>query len=99
MNNNTYCTVILNKNRKDNPSAIIDKKINKGENISRCRNGVHIGKWHDKEEINYISTEFAEDMQEVTTKRGAVVMKPAGIVNYTKNMSRAHLQDQMLLSV
>ncbi|XP_014484873.1 PREDICTED: piggyBac transposable element-derived protein 4-like isoform X2 [Dinoponera quadriceps] len=93
---NTYCTGTLNKKHKDNPNSIITKKLKKGENVSQCRNGVHIGKWKDKREINYISTEFPDEMQEVITRRGTVATKPAAIINYNKNMSGVDLQDQML---
>ncbi|XP_011146244.2 piggyBac transposable element-derived protein 4-like isoform X2 [Harpegnathos saltator] len=93
---NTYCTGTLNKKRKENPPSIITEKLKKGENISQCRNGVHVGKWKDKREINYITTEFPDEMQEVTTRRGNVAMKPAAIINYNRNMSSVDLQDQML---
>nr|XP_022900680.1 piggyBac transposable element-derived protein 4-like [Onthophagus taurus] len=96
LDQNTYCTGTLNKKRKDNPNSIMTKKIKKGENVSQCRNGVHIGKWKDKREINYISTEFSNEMQEVTTRRGTVTTKPAAIINFNKNMSGIDLQDQML---
>ncbi|CAG4960783.1 unnamed protein product [Colias eurytheme] len=95
LDKNTYCTGTLNKKRKDNPSEVISKKLKKGENISRYRNGVHIGKWKDKREITYISTQFADEMKEVT-KRGKVVTKPVAILNYNPNMSGVDLQDQML---
>ncbi|XP_063380254.1 piggyBac transposable element-derived protein 4-like [Cydia fagiglandana] len=93
---NTYCTGTLNKKRKDNPSEVNSKKLKKGENISRYRNGVHIGKWKDKRELNYISTQFVDQMQELTNKRGNVVSKPLAIVQYNQNMSAVDLQDQML---
>lgn len=44
LDKNTYCTGTLNKKRKGNPSSVIAKKIKKEENVSQCRNGVHIGK-------------------------------------------------------
>ncbi|XP_025153577.1 piggyBac transposable element-derived protein 4-like [Harpegnathos saltator] len=93
---NTYCIGILNKKRKENPPSIITEKLKKGENISQCRNGVHVRKWKDKREINYITTEFPDKMQEVTTRCGNVAMKPAAIINYNRNMSGVDLQDQML---
>lgn len=92
----TFCTGTLNKNRKDNPRVITSKKLKKGENISRYRNGVHIGKWKDKREIHYISTEFPDEMQEVTSKRGITTVKPLAILRYNENMSGVDLQDQMI---
>ncbi|XP_038209546.1 piggyBac transposable element-derived protein 4-like [Zerene cesonia] len=92
----TYCTGTLNKKRKDNPRVITSNKLKRGENISRYRNGVHIGKWKDKREIHYISTEFADEMQEVTSKRGITTLKPLAILRYNENMSGVDLQDQMI---
>ncbi|XP_047536573.1 piggyBac transposable element-derived protein 4, partial [Vanessa atalanta] len=92
----TYCTGTLNKKRKDNPRVITSKKLKRGENISRYRNGVHIGKWKDKREIHYVSTEFADEMQEVTSKRGITTRKPLAILRYNENMSGVDLQDQMI---
>jgi hypothetical protein len=92
----TYCTGTLNKKRKDNPHVITSKKLEKGENISRYRNGVHIGKWKDKREIHYISTEFADEMQEVTSKRGITTLKPLAILRYNESKSGVDLQDQMI---
>lgn len=54
------------------------------------------GKWKDKRALNYISTEFPEEMQEVTTRQSLVVMKPAANANYNKNISGINLQDQMM---
>lgn len=96
LKNDTYCTGTLNKKRKQNPSEVMSKKLKKGENISCYRNGVHIGKWKDKREIHYLSTEFSNEMQEVSNKRGIVTMKPTAIINYNHNMSGVDLQDQML---
>lgn len=93
---NTFCTGTLNKKLKDNPNNITTKKLRRGENMSLCRNGVHVGKWKDKKEISYISTEFPDEIQEVTTRRGTVATKPTAVVNYNKNMSGVDLQDQML---
>lgn len=93
---NTYCTFALNKKHRGNLNNIITKKLKKGENVSQCCNGIHIGKWKDKREINYISTEFPDKMQEVTIRRGTVAVKPAAIINYNKHMCGVDLHDQML---
>lgn len=58
----TYCTGILKKYRRDNPSYVTSKKLKQGENISWYLDGVHIGKWRDYKEILYISAEFADEM-------------------------------------
>ncbi|XP_015922720.2 piggyBac transposable element-derived protein 4-like [Parasteatoda tepidariorum] len=93
---NTYCTGTLSKKRNDNPNCIFAKKLKKGDNVSQCHNGVHVGKWKDRKEINYISTEFPNKMQEVITRHGTMRTKPVAIINYNKNMSGIDLQDQIL---
>ncbi|XP_046976423.1 piggyBac transposable element-derived protein 4-like [Vanessa cardui] len=92
----TYCTGILNKNRKGNPIDLATVTLRKGENKSLFLNGVHIGKWRDKRYVLYISTEHDNEMMEVTDKRGNVIVKPAAIIHYNKFMSGVDLQDQMV---
>lgn len=54
-----------------------------------------IGKWRDKREVAYISTEFKNNLVVSTNKRGQNKTKPEPIVNYNKFMSGIDRQDQM----
>ncbi|CAK1582148.1 unnamed protein product [Parnassius mnemosyne] len=92
----TYCTGTLGKNRKNNPVDLGSVTLRKGENKSSFLNGVHIGKWRDKRNVLYISTEHDDEMVEVASKRGQVLLKPSAIVHYNSFMSGVDLQDQML---
>ncbi|XP_031769579.1 piggyBac transposable element-derived protein 4-like [Galleria mellonella] len=96
LNRQTYCTGTLNKNRKGNPIELGTVTLRKGENKSLFLNGVHIGKWKDKRNVLYISTEHDNEMMEVTNKRGAVLVKPSAIIHYNNFMSGVDLQDQIL---
>lgn len=55
-----------------------------------------IGKWKDKRDVTYISTEFENQMVEITNKRGVAKQKPLPIVEYNKYMGGIDLQDQMM---
>lgn len=55
-----------------------------------------IGKWKDKRDVHYISTEFCNNMVETRNKRGEVKNKPEANINYNKFMSGVDRQDQML---
>ncbi|XP_014361145.2 piggyBac transposable element-derived protein 4 [Papilio machaon] len=92
----TYCTGTLRKNLKENPIDIETISLKKGENKSLFLNGVHIGKWRDKQHVLYISTEHGDEMMETISKKGSVVMKPVAIIHYNNFMSAIDLQDQIL---
>ncbi|KAE9521286.1 hypothetical protein AGLY_018305 [Aphis glycines] len=92
---NTYCTGTLRINRKNTPVEVKQAKLKKGENIARYSNGVVIGKWRDKREVAYISTEFKNNLVVSTNKRGHNKTKPEPIVNYNKFMSGIDRQNQM----
>ncbi|XP_050504786.1 piggyBac transposable element-derived protein 4-like [Diabrotica virgifera virgifera] len=92
----TYCTGTLRIDRKNNPAEVRQEKLAKGATIARCRKGVLVGKWKDKRDVYYITTECQNTLQEVTTRRGQHVIKPEPIIRYNKNMSGIDRQDQML---
>ncbi|GBP19513.1 PiggyBac transposable element-derived protein 4 [Eumeta japonica] len=50
----TYCMGTLRKNLNENLKEIVNAKLKKGENISRFRASVHVGKWKDKRDVLYI---------------------------------------------
>lgn len=96
LNEKTYCTGTLRKDLKDNPKEVIQARIKKGENVSRFREAVHVGKWKDKRDVVYITTEYNEKMVPVTNKRGQTKDKPEAIARYNDFMSGVDRQDQLL---
>nr|XP_012151143.1 PREDICTED: piggyBac transposable element-derived protein 4-like [Megachile rotundata] len=96
LNHNTYCTGTLNKGKKEIPKELTSAVLKKGENKSVFCNGVHIGKFRDKRNIFYITTEFMDNMTEMRNKQNVIKHKPEAIVNYNKYMSGVNKQDQMM---
>lgn len=96
LDNKTYCTGTLRIDRRDNPKELVSIKLKKGENKSFFNNGVHCGKWRDKRNVTYITTEFDNKMGEFKNKRGVISYKPEAIIGYNTFMSGIDRQDQML---
>lgn len=94
--NKTFCTGTLRSGRKGGPKKVFEKKLAVGESKAQYSNGIMVAKWKDKREVSYISTEFENNMVEVTSKRGVVKEKPVPIVEYNKNMGGIDRQDQMM---
>lgn len=92
----THCTGTLRLDRKNVPIDVKASKLVKGNTISRYAEGIMIGKWRDKRDVCYISTEFKNNLIEIETKRKEKVKKPLPIVQYNKYMSGIDRQDQML---
>ncbi|KAG5890310.1 hypothetical protein JTB14_032821 [Gonioctena quinquepunctata] len=66
----THCTGTLRLDRKNNPEHVKGKKLQKGETVSCYAEGVMIGKWRDKRDVGYISTEYENNMVEIESRRG-----------------------------
>lgn len=97
LENKTYVTGTLRANRKGNPAEVVAKKLNKGELVAQFNaEGICVIKWKDRREILAISTEFNGQMEEVTTRRGQVLMKPKIINQYNMFMAGVDQCDQML---
>lgn len=94
--NETYCIGILRADRKGNPKEVVSIKLNKGETKCKYCDDVMIGKWRDKRDVLYISTEFQNDMTEYENKRGQMKNKPLPILKYNENMSGIDRQDQIM---
>lgn len=94
----TYCTGTLRKDLKENPKDVVQKTLKKGENISRFREGVHIGKWKDKRPVMYIvhTTQYEDKRTPVANKRGQINEKPETIAKYNEFMLGVDRQDQLL---
>lgn len=97
LDNKTYVTGTMRANRKGNPPEVLSKKLKKGELVMQFSpEGICVIKWKDRKEILAISSEFNGHMEEVTTQRGRVVMKPKLINEYNKCMAGVDHCDQML---
>ncbi|XP_046681277.1 piggyBac transposable element-derived protein 4-like [Homalodisca vitripennis] len=92
----TYTTGTLRAKRKNTPSEVVETKLARGEVTCYYADGVAIGKWHDKRDVRFISTEHVLDMEECKNKQGETTMKPTAIVEYNKYMKGVDRQDQML---
>ncbi|XP_046663005.1 piggyBac transposable element-derived protein 4-like [Homalodisca vitripennis] len=93
----TYTTGTLRPKRKNTPSEVVETKLARVEVTCYYADGVAIGKWHDKRDARFISTEHVLDMEECKNKRGETTMKlTAIIVEYNKYMKGVDRQDQML---
>jgi len=91
----TYCTGTLRSNRKRIPEAVVKSKLKPGETKAMYSNGVLVGKWKDKRDVMYISTEFKNNLILAKNKKGQEKLKPEPIANYNKFMSGIDRQDQM----
>ncbi|KFM82040.1 PiggyBac transposable element-derived protein 4, partial [Stegodyphus mimosarum] len=92
----THCTGTLRTTRKNTPKNVQTTKLRKGDTIERYCQGVMIGKWKDKREVSYISTEYKNEMVDILNKRNEIKQKPLPIIKYNAFMSGVDRQDQML---
>ncbi|KAG5878336.1 hypothetical protein JTB14_035263 [Gonioctena quinquepunctata] len=96
LNQGTNCTGTLRLDRKNVPIDVKNAKLAKGNTTARYAEGIMIGKWRNKRDVSYISTEFENNMIEIETRRKGKVNKPLPIVQYNKYRSGIDRQDQML---
>lgn len=92
----TYCSGTLRANRKQNPEDVVKQKLKPGETVCRYSNEVVIGKWRDRRDVLYISTEHENDLVETFNKRGQSKLKPKPIAEYNRFMSGVDFQDQIM---
>ncbi|KAJ8936100.1 hypothetical protein NQ314_012491 [Rhamnusium bicolor] len=92
----TYCTGTIRGNRKDNPKEIVNAKLQKGQSLAKYQNGVLVGKWRDKRDVLYLSTEFKNNLVEYENRRGDKMTKPLPILQYNDYMSGVDRKDQMM---
>ena len=87
----------MRKNRKYNPKDITSIKLKVGENVGKyTEKGVCVMKWRDRRDVLMISSEFENEMVEVTNRKGQTKFKPLAISKYNEYMSGVDKQDQML---
>lgn len=91
-----YCTGTLRAQRKETPAEVSKAKLQIGESIHRYGGNVCVGKWRDKREVLYLTTEHTNDFEDVTSRSGNRRLKPKPIAQYNRYMSGIDLHDQML---
>lgn len=93
---NTYSTGTLRISRKHTPIDVTRATLRKGETVCRYSKGVMIGKWRDKRDVVYISTEHVNTVVTYRDKRATEKSKPQAILQYNKFMGGVDRQDQYL---
>lgn len=96
LSNNTYCTGTLRSKRKHNPAEVENKSLKKGELVGQYAEGVLIGKWRDKRNVLYISTQFENTLVTSINNRGQETEKPLPIVQYNAHMKGVDRMDQFM---
>lgn len=91
----TYCTGTLRADRKYNPKEVVKAKLEKGETVAKYSKKIMVGKWKDRRDVLYISTEFENEMVEYTDKINRTRLKPLPILEYNEYMGGVDRQDQM----
>ena len=81
--------------QKECPKEAKDKKLEKGEIITRYSGPVTVLKWRDKRNITMVSTYHSADTQRVSNK-GKETEEPLCVIDYTHKMGGADLKDQLL---
>lgn len=95
LNKNTFCTGTIRKDRIGNPPEVTKANLKKGESKGMYSEKILVGKWRDKRDVLYISTEFENIMENTKNRRGNEVEKPLPVVNYNKYMGGIDHRDQM----
>ncbi|KAL4149969.1 hypothetical protein QTP88_003820 [Uroleucon formosanum] len=81
LNRGTYITGTLRANRKGNPKEITTKKLKVGKCIGKFTNeGICVMKWRDRREVLAISSEYSNELIEVSNRRGDQKLKPVAIM-------------------
>lgn len=90
----THLVGTLRKHRKYNPRVVTEAKLKKGEMIARqSSTNVVVGKWKDKRDVLFLTTNSVPEMVDIQTKRGKV-KKPSTIVQYNAAKSYIDVSDQ-----
>lgn len=95
LSNNTYCTGTLRMDRKYIPQDVKSAVLRKGATVARNSEGIMVGKWKDKRVVQYISTEYVNEMATAINRRKIESQKPLLIVKYNAFMKGVARSDQM----
>jgi len=91
----TDCIGTLKLNRKNVPTEVKDKKLEKGEIIARHSGPVTVLKWPDKRNVTMVSTYHNADTHRVSNK-GKETQTPLCVTDYNHNMGGVDLKNQLL---
>lgn len=91
---NTHSTGILCRDAQNIPPEVGQAKLHTGQTICRYSNGVMIGKWCDKRDITYISTEY-ENTIRYGDRQNFGKQKPLPLLNYNKRMGGIDRTDRL----
>lgn len=92
----TYCTGTMRSDRKHVPLDLKTARLARGEKAERYANGVLIGKWCDKRQVLYLSTEFENDWAISNNRYNQPRQKPLPIVQYNAHMKGVDRNDQLM---
>ncbi|XP_043259648.1 piggyBac transposable element-derived protein 4-like [Colletes gigas] len=92
----TYCTGTLQNFRNGNNIHVVKAKLAKGEMIFRHKNNIMMGKFQDKKDVLFISSEFNADFIELENKKKEKYKKPLALYKYNAFMDDIYKKDQML---
>lgn len=91
----------LRMNRKGVPKELSKQKLRRGEVIFRTSHPVTIIVWHDKRDVNIITTMHDASLVVVPNKfckkTGQQIQKPKAIMDYNEHMGSVDQSDQMVL--
>ena len=91
----TDWVVTLKLNRRNVPTEVEAKKLEKGKIIATHLDPVTVLKWCDKINETMVSTYHNADTQRVSNK-GKKTEKPLCMIDYNHNMGGVDLKDQLL---
>lgn len=91
----TYISGTLKRTKK-NCKATMNTQLRKGESIIKYSEGVFIGKWRDKGDVLFLSTEFTGEMEKINNKRNIELERPNTINKCNKYILSVEKKDQML---
>lgn len=96
LQNQTYLVGTLRANRKCNPKEVVQIKLKKGEMSMLERNGIIVGKWRDKRNVLFLTTESQPDYSYTNPMHNAQNSpKPTTILSYNTAKSFIDISDQM----
>ena len=92
----TYITGTLRSDRKQNPKAVKEAKLGKGEMVSQSSGPIVVCKWKDKRDVLCISNAHVPSLVATQNRHGAAKVKPNIVRDYNLHMSGIDRSDQML---
>ena len=94
----TYACGTVCPNRRSLPKAVITAKLRKTEAVFRCSGPLLAIKWCDKRAVILLTAIHAAVHVETnkTDAQGNQILKPLGIVSYTKKMGGCDTSDQLI---